>query len=430
MNLPNFFLVTLPTVVLTAWACQDDNGDAPSATDTALADFNVRQLIVLSDADMAAGAYVDGQLRRVPGDQDELSLIDFSNADPANSITTVPVSNSVTNWTKSLDVSPDDQVAFVAETRGQLDPNVTQVDNVGEIPAAQAIRAIDISNPNALSLVAEANVGNIPLVAQLSPEGNYLATVIDEPGREIVLLPWQGNAFGTPRYFAIGRSYETPVRATDITWHPSGNFLAVTLEESQQLAFYRVNEARTEVTMIGEPLSLGTLPGAGQFVPSGEFYIIPDVNGFVNEGILYNVRPDFAEGNHQIASQVATGGAPESFGISPDGGRIVVANMEGSWFPEGSEFYTETSSLSLIALAADGTLTEQQRVPFAGVLPESVVFDEDGDMIAVAIYEFQDQPLEEATGAVEFWRVGETSLETTEVILPLTRGVHVLEAVY
>ncbi|MEM9671674.1 MAG: hypothetical protein AAF992_03720 [Bacteroidota bacterium] len=391
--------------------------------------FDAQKLIVLSDADMAASTYVDGQLLRVPGDQDELSLIDFSDSDPLNSITTLPVSNSVTNWTKSLDITSDGRVAFVAETRAQLAPDITQIANVGEIPAALSIRAIDVSNPKAMSLMAKIDVGNIPIVVQLSPDGNFLATVIEEPGREIVLVPWQGTAFGTPRYFTIGQTYDKSVRATDITWHPSGKFLAVTLEESQQLAFYQVNDERTEITMIGEPLPLGTLPGAGQFVPGGEFYLIPDVNNFVNEGFLYCIRPDFANGNHQIVSRVKTGKAPEGFGISPDGTRIVTANMEGSWFPKGSEFRTETSSLSLIALNVSGELTELQRVPFDGVLPENVVFDADGDMIAVAVYEYNDQPLEEAHGAVEFWRVSENRLEATDTKIALTRGVHMLALV-
>ena len=391
--------------------------------------FDAQKLIVLSDADMAASAYVDGRLLRVPGDQDELSLIDFSSSDPLNNLTTLPVSNSVTNWTKSLDVSSDGRVAFVAETRGQLDPGITQISNVGEIPAARSIHAINVSNPKVMSLMAEVDVGNIPIVAQLSPDGNFLATVIEEPGRELVLVPWQGTAFGTPRYFAIGQTYDKPLRATDITWHPSGNYLAVTLEESQQVAFYQVNDERTEITMIGEPLPLGTLPGAGQFVPGGEFYLIPDVNNFVNEGFLYCIRPDFANGNHQIASRVNTGRAPEGFGISPDGSQIVTANMEGSWFPEGLEFHTETSSLSLIALNANGELTELQRVPFSGVLPENVAFDADGDMVAVAVYEYNDQPLEEAHGAVEFWHVSENRLEATDMKITLTRGVHVLAVV-
>ena len=63
--------------------------------------FDAQKLIVLSDADMAASAYVDGRLLRVPGDQDELSLIDFSSSDTLNNHTTLPVSNSDTNWTKS-----------------------------------------------------------------------------------------------------------------------------------------------------------------------------------------------------------------------------------------------------------------------------------------------------------------------------------------
>ncbi|NJR73171.1 MAG: hypothetical protein HC773_04720 [Scytonema sp. CRU_2_7] len=61
--------------------------------------FTGRALLVASDADMVATAYIDGIPDKVPSIEDNLSVISLP-LNPANpTVATVPVSNSVTaNW--------------------------------------------------------------------------------------------------------------------------------------------------------------------------------------------------------------------------------------------------------------------------------------------------------------------------------------------
>jgi len=390
-------------------------------------DFNAKRLLVLSDADMAASAYLDGKLMKLQGDEDVLTIIELNEFPSSVRTSTIPISNSVTNWTKSLDASNDGKTAFVAETRGSVVAGVEQVQNVFEdIPAGRFITAVDLEEP--ANIIAQVDVGNIPLVAQLSPDERWLAATIEEKGREIVILPWRNRKFGKPLYFTISNAGDKEVRATDLTWHPSGKYLAVTLEELGQLVFYSIDLKEERLEQVGEPVDIGLLPGAGQFTPDGEYYLIPDIDDWVTPGYLVSLRPDFEKGRHSAISRIELGRAPEGFGISPNGKSIVVANMEGSHFPISATLRTNHSSLSLISLGEGGQLQEVDRQKFSGILPENVAFDEDGDMIVVAIYDYND--LGNRQGAVEFWEIANNELRYSGTKISVTRGAHVLKLIY
>ncbi|MEL6245153.1 MAG: hypothetical protein AAFQ85_07390, partial [Pseudomonadota bacterium] len=70
--------------------------------------------LAVSDADMAATAYADGQLVPFEGAIDTLTL--FEGGERAGGI---PASNSVISWPQVVDVTPDGRFAVVVETRGQ-----------------------------------------------------------------------------------------------------------------------------------------------------------------------------------------------------------------------------------------------------------------------------------------------------------------------
>ncbi|MCU0449701.1 MAG: hypothetical protein MUC97_07615, partial [Bernardetiaceae bacterium] len=77
--------------------------------------FDAKALLVLSDADMVASAYADGQLRTEPGVDDQLTVVNWQPGAPT--LRQLPVPNSVTNWVNGLAISPDGQTAFVVDTR-------------------------------------------------------------------------------------------------------------------------------------------------------------------------------------------------------------------------------------------------------------------------------------------------------------------------
>lgn len=68
---------------------------APIEISAKFPQFSGQRLLVASDANMAATAYTDGVLDRVPGVEDALSVIDLPLRDDNYTLNQVQVSNSV-----------------------------------------------------------------------------------------------------------------------------------------------------------------------------------------------------------------------------------------------------------------------------------------------------------------------------------------------
>ncbi len=115
----------------------DFSSDDPGFAETAGV-FEGR-FLALSDASMAGTAYADNKLEPFSGMQDELTL--FAEGAPRASI---PAPNSVISWPQILDISPDGRFAYVVETAGDLDPSISEVENVYyDMPIAQRYLSSD-----------------------------------------------------------------------------------------------------------------------------------------------------------------------------------------------------------------------------------------------------------------------------------------------
>src|SRR5687768_11805139 len=79
--------------------------------------FNARGLVVVSDADLAASALVDGKLLRDNTSRDQLTTIKFPVERGSKGLGTALVSNSALGYSKTLAVSPTGTLAFVLENR-------------------------------------------------------------------------------------------------------------------------------------------------------------------------------------------------------------------------------------------------------------------------------------------------------------------------
>jgi DNA-binding beta-propeller fold protein YncE len=394
--------------------------------------FDAKAILALSDADMVASAYTDGFLHRDKMAQDAFSVIQMGKNRADVRVSKIYVPNSVNNWTKGLDKSSDGKFAFVAAAREATPDTAT-------LFASQLngkyLYAVDIQNFHQPVVADRVEIGTFPLAVQSNARGNLLATATNDRNKEITLVEWRGTHFGKIWHFAHGVSTKNYARVTDISWHPSGQFLAVTLEENQSghIAFYKIHQQQDTfyISPIGNPLlHIGRLPGAGQFSPDGKFYFVPDLKDWVSPGALLTIG--FSEqGQHRIVSTVQTGIAPEGFGIDPDGRLLAVANMNGTYFNIEHPLYQNHSNLQLFQIGTNGKLTLLDEQAFEGLLPENVVFDADGDMLAVAVFDYAD--LLERRGGVEFWRIvdknGKPSLQKTGFKVSLTRGTHALTIV-
>lgn len=389
--------------------------------------FSGKTFAVLSDADMSASAYIDGKLNPIPNQSDSLIFIkmpDTLGSSPI--IESIAAENSVTNWTKSMSLSRDSNFVIVAPSRLFPNQGTEQVKRVfDDFPPSYHLLAYPLKEGGKIDTV---RVGPNPFAVAMHPNQAFVASVIDSAGSEIALTQFKNGAFGKTFYFPIGVQTSIKIRATDITWHPSGNFLALSLEETGMVAFYQLKYLGNfpVIQMINSPLRIGKLPGAGRFTPDGKQYLIPDLNDWINPGRMLVIRPDFKKnGKHGAVAYANLKRAPETFAISPDGKQVVVINMEGSHFPEGHEAKTKYSTIQLFDRDPySGKLSEKTSIKYDGILPQSVCFDKDGKTIAVLAFQFQGKP----NGGIDFFEITDQNelIRLSDSQIELARGAHTM----
>lgn len=380
--------------------------------------------LILSDADMAATAYIDGELKQIKGQRDSLSLLSI-HADKVVHRNSIAVSNSVTNWVKSAAISADNKTAFVIQTRGEVSDSIKKVENVSsDFPEGNTIVSVDISNWHEPKVLDTLRVGAYPTSIELSPDGQFLAVTVQEKHSEILLIALKGNKFlGVFRHPHAVYSKEGNIRATDISWHPSGRYLAVTLEEDRTLAFYKLIETNygTKLALLGAPVEIGDLTGKSEFTPDGKFCLVTNLRDWIQPSEIISIQFDEG-GNHHIKSRIDVGRAAENFTIHPDGNQVAVLNMEGSHFSENvKEYHTDYSSISLLSLTEEGQLKLSDHKTFVGILPEGIIYNRTGNGLTTAIYEIPATQ----KGALEFWKISdENKLNRTNVTIQTPRGTH------
>ncbi len=403
--------------------------------------FAGQALLVASDADMVATAYADGRLERVPGIKDTLTVVDLP-LDPANPVVSeVLVSNSVMSWPQIIALSPDRQRVYVAEVRSQPADGIQAFDTIDQMPDGKHITVVDISDPTSPSVLESLPVGRNPEHLSISPDGQFLAVNLEDPGRELLIIQLQDDGRLGPRsYFPMSIDGTRQDNRAAI-WHPSGRYLAMTQDHNRRVGFYEVQKTGTEIAIrpMGEPLTVGNHLSNPRFTSDGHFLLVPDLKwsmyGNPTLSALLNPKGDivsirFEPGTlPEIVSRAEVGLSPEGFALSPDDSLIATVNMRRTYLPHfipawrGKPF----SSLSLVTLdPVSGQLTTVgEEYGFEGLLPEQATFDVTGHSLAVVIYNYRE-PMPR-TGAIEFWHVvaGESPhLERTGYKLDVVRGAH------
>jgi DNA-binding beta-propeller fold protein YncE len=421
----------------------------PATTNrTSPLDFEGRYLVSISDADMLASAYIDGNLGPREG-QDALSVIPLGGDPRELRAHEVEVSNSVAGPPTAVAVSPDGRWAFVVETFAPAAPDA-QV--FGDLPVGTRLTSVDLADPAEPRVHAAIDVGARPESVSVHPAGDLLAVTLYPPADgspapgQLAFVPVAGGDFGTPRVVAVS-GIEPTDRTSHAEWHPSGEFLALTAVDIDRVVFLRATRSGDGVVVEpwGEPTVVGKYPFLGRFTPDGRFFLScnlywgSDVEGFWTEaprgdvavvGFAATAAADGAI-RHPLVSRAETGISPEGIAISPDGRLVVTTNLERSYLPYDDERITWFSSLTLLELDPDsGTLTRLEDALYDGILPEAATFDASGRFVAVATYDHFDDRT--PGGSIDFWRVvadpthPTPRLVQTTTSVPVTRGVHSL----
>ncbi|MEL7080541.1 MAG: hypothetical protein AAGK82_03930 [Pseudomonadota bacterium] len=396
-------------------------------------DFEGRYIAAISDGDMRAYAYIDGQIGEKRG-PDELALIGLPLV--STELTgRIEVSNSVINPVYSIAHSPDGNTIFVAETATpQEDGDVT----IRDLQPGTTLRAIDVSDLSAPRVIDEVEVGNRPLGVSVSPDGRTLVLATKTRGSPLTFVTFADGAFGEAQQFPLQNVSEMPELLDGgqlphhAEWHPTEDVVAVTLNLRNQVQFYRVDRAEdgsvSGISQWGNSVATNKWPMSGKFSHDGRHFVTndlgwgpdlgPDRNGtYAPPSTLTSIRLaglDDDEPRHFSMGGVSVPQHAESINFSNDGTMIVTLNLGQTWIPEGEPGHS-LSSLTLVEFDAETGLIEHAGDwEMLGILPEGVAFDAADRYVVAGIYEY-DGP-EPRASALEFWRVQRDAGEAPRLV--------------
>ncbi|MEL6331592.1 MAG: hypothetical protein AAFQ76_03295 [Cyanobacteria bacterium J06626_26] len=409
--------------------------------------FQGRYLVSISDADMVASAYVDGQLGPREG-QDALSVIPLGGHVRDLTAYETNAGNSVAGPPVAVAVTPDGRHAVVIETFTPRPDGAAADQTFADLRHSNRLQIFDLSDPTQPRLVQNVAIGERPDSVSINRDGTLIAVSFHPNGigqeTPLALIPFNNGELGEPVFPTVPR-FETDDRIIHAEWHPTQNVLVLVNEPKAEVSFIQVNGQGNNISLQpwGNVVQAEKAPFMARFTADGRHVIVnglywgADVEGRWSEaprGSLVSIRLEAgtqADGSprHALVSRAITGVSPEGLAISPNDRYVVTTNLERSYLPYDDERITWFSSLTLITLDPEtGQLNRIGDYPYDGILPEAAAFDASGEFLAIANYDHFDDRM--PGGSIDFWRIAvdplnpQPMLVQTRYSVPVTRGAH------
>ena len=408
--------------------------------------FKGSYLLSVSDADMLASAYVDGQLGPKDG-EDSLALIDLKQHPSKYSAIETFVSNSVAGPPAIMAVDKKQKIAYVIETFTPR-PAGNRKYRFNHLATGTKLTSVSFEDPKNLKVLAVTRIKLKPDSIALSADGQTLAITYhprkDGKAFPLGLYEVKEGKIVKENYPKIPQWHSTD-RAIFVSWRPGQpNQIALINETKAEVSFYSL--ANDKLILYGNVIQVGKAPYIGRFTQDGKHFLVnnlfwgPDIQGTWNEapnGTIVNIALEKEQTpgrpiRHAITSQVMVGASPEGFDVSPDGKFVIAANMERSWLPFDDKRQSWFSSLSLITRDPhSGAMNLTQTLPIYAILPEAVQFDASGKYFAVTVFDHYDHNI--PGGSIEFFKIVQdvlnpqrTMMVQTHWSVQVARGPHTL----
>ncbi|BFP39223.1 hypothetical protein FGF1_00680 [Flavobacteriaceae bacterium GF1] len=415
--------------------------------------FDADKIFLLTDGDMPATAYIDGKVQGKGKSKDVLQVFHMEK-NGLQEVASMDVSNSVRRWPNSMSMNTNGTHLLIAEQDGQAPLNAS---NINEIPKASKLSLVNLTGTHTVpKLVDEAFFEAIPTSVGFHPHKNLFALTLLGTD-EIALGTIERDKIKIIDKVRLSLDGETIPAIPHFTWHPSGEFAAVTLAGNDRLMFLKYDPTSDKkLSTWGNVLKTAPLPGVGYFTNNGRFFLLTNINltsdieeaSYADNTSILSIyrfddtnvpdsprtRADSGKETylsekvkHTKTAHISFGnGYVETFAISPDDSYVVGLNMKASWLPDSYPGKTKESSLTLFGLDKEnGKASFLGEFDFDGTLPECISFDRSGKNLVVA--NFNRNTTGRGKGGLDFWRLMEKPDGPTLIprkFVQLMRGVH------
>lgn len=312
----------------------------------------------------------DGRIRYRPPGGDALLIFDVG-TDPRHpkEVVRLPLANSVFGPPTNLAVTPDQQLALLADSM------VWQSCSSGWQPQpGRHLHVIDLSSPTP-QLTKTLDIGLQPSGLAINRQGT-LALVANRAGCSVSVLRIDGNQVFNEGELELG----TPAAA--VSFSASGRQAYVAKMDQHRLGVLHIDGARVSHDP-AEDIVTGQVPFNVAVTPDGVLGLTVDMgHPNASDGHVDTVSViDLSQQPPRVINRVTVGDGPEGLAMSPDGRHAAVAIVQGCNEPAQAWFHHPLGSIALLTI--DGHQVNCVQHIDAGALPEGLAFSPDGRFLYV-----------------------------------------------
>jgi DNA-binding beta-propeller fold protein YncE len=309
-----------------------------------------------------------------PTGKDTVLIVDLAKPEDPKIVATLPLENSLVGPPTNLAISPNGNIALVADSM-----TVAEENGARKMVPTDKLFVIDLkSSPP--KLVQTLNLGKQPSGLSFNPKGD-MALVANRADGTISVLKIDGT-----QVTQTGTVQISPGVA-HVEFTPDGKHALAVKSPENKLAVLDIDGDKVTYNKLDLPNY--AFPYNVVVSPDSKLAITADNgNNGSSDGNADAVSVIDLEGTHpHVISHITVGDAPEGLAMSPKGDIAVVVNVNGSNMQQ-AWFHHPNGSITVLRIQGK-TVTPISTVE-VGAFPEAAAFSPDGGYIYVGNYADQD----------------------------------------
>ena len=311
-----------------------------------------------------------------PPGKDTVSIIDIRDRTKPRIVATLPVENSIVGPPTNLAITPDGQLALVANS---IDV-VKDGDNWKIVPDNK-LYVIDLTAAPP-TVITTLKLGKQPSGMAINRQGS-LALVADRADNTVSVLSIAGKTVSVVDTVALAPAGVPSKQLSAVAITPDGKHALVAEAAANRVALLDIDG--TKVAYKGYDMITGVFPYNVQITADGRLGLVNNngANGAADGQVDTVAVIDMELNPPRVVDQVAVGDAPEGLAVSPVGGYAVSLLTNGAGNVPMDAFFHHDHSVAAL-LRIEGNKVRKMSETKVGKLAEGIAFSPDGRFVYVA----------------------------------------------